>query len=296
MTVSTPLLFIISSLVWGTTWIAITFQLGDVLPAASVSYRFAIATLFMIVITKFKRHKIAVPIGMQGWFMLLGLFYTLNYVAVYRAEIEISSGIVAVAGSCIMFFNIILSRLLFRHTITRRMAIGASMGLLGVCGLFYQELLSFNEGYLTGAAYAISAALAASMANMVAVKSSRLGFSVMTTNVWWMLWCTIFTGMFALYQDGPIVPPINVSYVASLFYLALFGSVIAFTSFLSLMERVGPSKASYIAVITPVLALIISTLFEGLQWQISTYFGVVLIIAGQLIIFVRPKGKARSIS
>jgi len=287
--VNTAFLFIICSLVWGTTWIAITFQLGDVAPAASVSFRFTLAAFFIFLIAKYKYVSLSASRVSHAWFALLGLFYTLNYVAVYMAEIEISSGLVAVAGSCIMFFNILFSRIFFGHQITPTLGIGALLGLSGVCCLFYVDLITFNVSYLLGAGLALFAALSASLANMTAVKSSYRGEAILKTNFWWMSWTALITGTYALINGELRLPAWEFDYYAALLFLSLFGSVIAFTSFLALMERVGPSKASYIAVITPVLALAISTVYEQLTWHFSTYLGVGLIILGQLIIFNRPK-------
>jgi len=291
--VNTAFLFIVCSLVWGTTWIAITFQLGDVAPAASVSFRFTLAAFFIFLIAKYKYVSLRASKTSHAWFALLGLFYTFNYIAVYMAEIQISSGLVAVAGSCIMFFNIIFSKLFFGYAITSRLAIGALVGLAGVCSLFYVDLITFNVSYIVGAAFALFAALAASLANMTAVKSSYRGESILKTNFWWMTWCAVFTGGYALINGELKLPAWSFNYYAALLFLSLFGSVVAFTSYLSLVDKVGPSKASYIAVITPVLALAISTVYEDLTWHSSTYAGVLLIIIGQLIIFSRPKESSK---
>ncbi|WP_298636906.1 EamA family transporter [uncultured Umboniibacter sp.] len=280
-------LFIIASLIWGTTWIAITFQLGDVAPEASVSYRFAIASIGMLIIAKWQRVDIRVSWRAQLWMALLGLFYTINYISVYRAEAEISSGLVAVAGSGILFFNIVLSRVLFGYLITRQLAIGSLLGLAGIAVLFAPDLIAFEPRYAIGVSFAIVAALAASSANMVAVKNGNAGHSIITTNVWWMIWCTVFTALAVPLTGNSFSFSWEPSYLASLFYLAIFGSIVAFTSYLSLMKNVGPSKAGYIAVITPVLALLISTVFEDLVWKSTDYLGVLLIIIGQVVIFKR---------
>ena len=282
-------LFIIASLIWGTTWIAITFQLGDVAPEASVSYRFAIASVCMLAIAKWKGVRLRVSWSSQLWMMLLGLFYTVNYIAVYRAESEISSGLVAVAGSGILFFNIVLSRVIFGYLITRQLAIGSLLGLAGIGILFAPDLIAFEPRYAIGVGFAMVAAFAASCANMVAVKNANIGHSIITTNVWWMIWCTLFTAIAVPLTGNSFGFSFEPEYLASLIYLAIFGSVVAFTSYLALMKNVGPSKAGYIAVITPVLALGVSTLFEGLIWKDTDHLGVILIIVGQVVIFKRSR-------
>ncbi|NVK11793.1 MAG: EamA family transporter [Gammaproteobacteria bacterium] len=289
-------LFITSSLVWGTTWIAITFQLGNVAPEASVSYRFAIATAIMFLITRLKKIPLRLDWRQQLWMAALGLFYTGNYLSVYRAEIEISSGLVAVAGSCIMFFNILLAQFFLKHQITRRLAIGALLGFTGVCLLFLPEASGVANRYWIGVTFALFAAFAASCANIIAAYKGSQGQHIFATNTWWMLWCTAFTAIAVPLTGNHFSFEYSTEYISSLIYLAVFGSVVAFSSYLSLMDKVGPGKASYIAVITPVIALIISTLFEGMSWSTTGYIGVALIILGQLIIFKRSKDKAQATS
>jgi len=287
-------LFITASLVWGTTWIAITFQLGEVSPEASVSYRFAIATAIMFGLSKLRGVSVNLHWKQQLWMATLGLFYTGNYLAVYKAEIEISSGLVAVAGSCIMFFNIILARIFLKHTITQRLAIGATLGFSGVCLLFLPDAMGDNGRYWLGVALALIAALCASFANIIAAYKGSKGQHILATNAWWMFWCTVFTAIAVPLSGNEFKFDTSISYIASLLYLAVFGSVVAFSSYLALMDKIGPGKASYIAVITPVIALLISTLFEGMSWSFISYSGVALIVVGQLILFKRSKGGAQA--
>lgn len=277
-------MFIISTLIWGTTWIAITFQINGVPPEVSVSYRFAIATILMAALAWFKRSKIWLTWQQQRWMFLLGFLYAINYLFVYRAETQISSGLVAVAGSAILFFNIILARFFFGHAISRELAIGALFGFTGIVILFAPDVLAFSTQHIYGVSFSLISAFGASCANMVAQRNSNEGISITVTNAWWMFWCAVITAVAVPLSGNEFSIPTTTSFWLALFYLAIFGSVIAFSAYLTLLKRLGPGQAGYVAVLTPVVALIVSTLFENLRWQWSIYLGVAFIIAGQMLI------------
>ena len=282
---STAQQFLISTLIWGTTWIAITFQLGSVAPEASVTYRFLLAGGALFLWARLKGESLALNGRQQMWMALLGLFYAVNYAFIYRAEMQISSGLVAVAGSAMLFFNIVLSRWLFGSPITRELTIGAGLGVLGMLLVFWPEVAAFSgrDGTL-GVVFALIGSFGASCANMVAMRNAKAGLPVLTTNAWWMLWCAGFMAVAVPLSGAEFAFEWSAGYVLSLLYLAIFGSVIAFSCYLALVGKIGASRASYIAVLTPIVALLISTVFEDMQWHLSSGFGVLAIGLGQFLI------------
>ncbi len=277
--------FLVATLIWGTTWIAITFQLGSVAPEASVTYRFLLAGVVLSLWARFKGEPLALTARQHGWMALLGLFYAVNYAFIYRAEMQISSGLVAVAGSAMLFFNIVLSRWLFNSPITRELTLGAGLGVLGMLLVFWPEVAAFSgrDGTL-GVVYALVGSFGAACANMVAMRNAKAGLPVLTTNAWWMLWCAGFMAVAVPLSGAEFAFELSTGYVLSLLYLAIFGSVIAFSCYLALVGKIGASRASYMAVLTPIVALIISTFFENMQWHLSSVLGVVAIGIGQFLI------------
>ena len=277
--------FLVATLIWGTTWIAITFQLGSVAPEASVTYRFLLAGVVLSLWARIKGEPLALTARQHGWMALLGLFYAVNYAFIYRAEMQISSGLVAVAGSAMLFFNIVLSRWLFNSPITRELTLGAGLGVLGMLLVFWPEVAAFSgrDGTL-GVVYALVGSFGAACANMVAMRNAKAGLPVLTTNAWWMLWCAGFMAVAVPLSGAEFAFELSTGYVLSLLYLAIFGSVIAFSCYLALVGKIGASRASYMAVLTPIVALIISTFFENMQWHLSSVLGVVAIGIGQFLI------------
>jgi drug/metabolite transporter (DMT)-like permease len=81
-------------------------------------------------------------------------------------------------------------------------------------------------------------------------------------------------------------------YVGALLYLAVPGSVVAFTAYLLLVGRIGPDRAAYCTVLFPVVALTVSTVFEGYQWSSMALAGLLLVIAGNLLAFMPARAKA----
>ncbi len=282
---STTQQFLIATLIWGTTWIAITFQLGTVAPEASVTYRFLLAGMALFGWARWRGESLALSWRQHGWMALLGLFYAVNYGFIYRAEMQISSGLVAVAGSVMLVFNIILSRLIFGSPITRELAIGTGLGLLGIVLVFWPEVAAFSgrDGTL-GVVFALVGSFGAACANMVAMRNAKEGLPVLTTNAWWMLWCAGFMAIAVPLSGAEFRFEWSMGYIVSLLYLALFGSVIAFSAYLALVGKIGASRASYIAVLTPIVALIISTFVEDMQWHIPSVLGVLTIGIGQFLI------------
>jgi drug/metabolite transporter (DMT)-like permease len=280
---SPPALFAIATLIWGSTWLAIKFQLGAIVPEVSVAYRFALASLLLgawcVAFGRSLRFSLRehVFIAMQGV-----LLFGLNYIAVYWAERYATSGLVAVLFSTIVFMNPIGARLVFGSALTLRTLVAAALGVLGVALLFVPELAQARQGghAALGIVLGLIATALASGGNLCATRNQRAGIPVLPGIAWGMGYGALVSALFALLQGAAWTFDFGAPYLASLLYLALFGSVVAFGAYLTLLQRVGPGPASYVAVATPIVAMLLSTLFEGYRWSPLAAFGVVLAASG----------------
>ena len=280
---SPPALFAIATLIWGSTWLAIKFQLGDIVPEVSVAYRFALAALLLGAWCLASRRSLRFAVREHAFIAMQGvLLFGLNYIGVYWAERYATSGLVAVLFSTIVFMNPIGARLVFGSALTLRTLIAAVLGVLGVALLFVPELLQARHGgqAALGILLGLIATAIASGGNLCAMRNQRAGIAVLPGTAWGMAYGALVSALFALLQGAPWTFDWSVPYVASLLYLALFGSVVAFGAYLTLLQQVGPGPASYVAVGTPVVAMLLSTLFEGYRWSPLAAFGVVLAVAG----------------
>jgi drug/metabolite transporter (DMT)-like permease len=103
-----------------------------------------------------------------------------------------------------------------------------------------------------------------------------------------MLYGAVFVAAVTFATGQRFAFDVSRRYIASLLYLALFGSALAFGAYLTLMRRIGADRASYTAVAIPVVALALSGAFEQLRWQLETVLGIALCLAGSVLMLRRP--------
>jgi drug/metabolite transporter (DMT)-like permease len=276
-------LFAITTAIWGSTWLGIKFQLGVVPPQASVVYRFAIAAAVLALACVARGRSLAFAPRTHVWLAAQGMtFFGLNYVAVYVAESYVTSGLVAVAFSTISFMTPIGARLAFGTPIAARTSIGAALGVAGVALLFLPELRTDKTGGdpALGIAYAFAATAIATVGNLVSIRLQRDRVPLFTGTAWGMAYGAATAAVAATIAGTAWTFDLRWPYVASLVYLALFGSIVAFVAYFLLLRQVGAAPASFLGVSTPVVAMLLSTLFEGYQWTWVAAIGVALAVGG----------------
>ncbi len=216
--------------------------------------------------------------------------FSVSYVAVYYAEQYVVSGLVAVGYSASPLLNMIGMRLLFGTPMTLRVGAGAMLGLAGITLVFWPEFshLRVDGKVALGAAFTVAAVVLSAASNMVAHRNHDAGVPVWQSMAWGMLYGSLFTLAIALALGRPLGFAATPAYVGSLLYLAVFGSILAFGGFLTLLGRVGPARAGYIGVMVPIVALAISSAFEGYRWELLALVGVAVSVAGNVLILRRP--------
>lgn len=284
---STLNLYAITTLIWGSTWLAITFQLGVVPPAVSIVWRFALSALILLGYALVRQLPLRFSLRDHLWMALQGFFmFGLSYVCVYLAEGDLTSGLVAVVFSVIVFWNIIGMRLFFAAPINPVTLFAAALGVAGVVLVFWAEIANFSTSLeqARGLMFALIGTVAASLGNMTALRNQKHTIPVVPLMGWAMVYGTILIAAYAILSGDEFSFELTFPYVASLLYLAIFGSVLAFGFYLTLIKRIGADRAGYIGAAVPVVALLLSTLFEDLRWQIPMVLGVMLCIAGNVLI------------
>jgi drug/metabolite transporter (DMT)-like permease len=290
---SSASLFAVTTLVWGSTWLAIKYQLGEVAPEMSIVYRFAIAAVMVAAWARLRGQSLRLSAGAHAAVALQGvLLFSLNYVMVYRAERYATSGLIAVLFSTIVFMNAIGSRLVFATPVTLRTLVAGTMGVTGVALLFVPELTQAAHGDAVGLAIALGIAspLFASAGSLAALRNHAAGIRVLPGTAWGMAYGTLTTALIATAMGVPWALDPRPAYIASLAYLAVLGSVVGFAAYLTLLTRVGATRAAYVNVATPVVAMLLSTLFEGYRWTPLAAFGVVLAVMGNWLALARKSG------
>ena len=288
---SNLLLYLITVLIWGSTWFAIEFQLGIVEPEVSIVYRYAAASLLLFAWSRLRGLHLRFDLRAHGWFLLLGFFlFCMNYILAYRAQIYISSALTAIAFSTIVWMNIINARLFFGVRAGQRVLFGSLLGIAGIFTLFAPQIgeMSLSDTVFYGSVLAVLGALVASFGNMASQGAQMKKLPVVQSNAWGMFYGAVITGLIAAAEGYAFTFDWSSGYVTSLAYLAMFGSIIAFGAYLTLLGRIGAHKAGYAMVMFPVVALILSALFEGLQINATVVLGTILVLAGNIFVLRSP--------
>nr|WP_137676938.1 EamA family transporter [Parerythrobacter lutipelagi] len=279
--------FLLVSLIWGGTWLVIRDQLSSVPAQWSITYRFAVAALGMFALVAIRREPLTVPRSGWGWVALLGLLqFVLNFTFVYNAELFITSGLVAVMFALLMVPNAIFGKLLLGQPIRREFVIGTGIAALGIALLFaheYRASPATLEDVLLGVVLTCGGILAASGANIVQAMDGAKKLPFLTLLAWAMAFGVVVNCAMAWISSGPPVFDPRPEYAAGVVYLGLLGSVCTFPLYYRLVREVGAGTAAYSSVLVPVVAMVLSTLFEGFAWGPLSVAGAVLAMAGLLV-------------
>jgi len=288
-------LYIITVLIWGSTWFAIEFQLGEVAVEVSLFYRFGLAAIMMWGYCLWKNIPVVFSLKNHGYILLLAIGnFSANYTILYYAQNYLNSAMTSIAFSTLLLMNIINTRIFFGKPIATRIYLGALLGLIGIVTLFWHDLqgITFSNGTFLGLTLALVGALVASFGNMISVRNSNSNLNIYAVNAWGMSYGAILLMTYALVNGSEFDFSYKPSYIISLLYLALFGSVIAFATYFSLLKNMGAEKASYLIVLFPIVAVIISSLFEGFEFTDNIIIGFILVLIGNAIVLT-PQEKLK---
>jgi len=285
-------LYIITVLVWGSTWLAIKYQLGSVDPMVSVIYRFGLATALLMIFCYVKGLNLKFSLKEHLFMALLGiLLFSVNYWLVYVAELYLTSGLVAVLFSSIVFMNIANGSIFLGTAVERKMIAGAVLGIIGIIMIFMPEIEAFDlsDKGVFGLSIGFISVFLASFGNITSARNTKNNIPVIQANAFGMGYGTILLALIALILGKEFTFTFSVPYISSLFYLSVFGSIIAFGSYLTLIGSIGADKASYTIMLVPLVALILSTFFEGYSWNLSSILGLLLVVGGNFLALSKPR-------
>lgn len=283
------LLYGVTVLIWGTTWLAIKWQLGVVPPPVSIAYRFGLASIVLFAILLVMRRRVWPPRAAWPYLFAQGLaLFCCNFLCFYYAERTVPSGMVAVIFSIAPILNSVNGKLFLGRRLQPSVVLGSFVGLAGIFCLFLPELtraMPGQGGSMFGLAVALLGTLCFSTGSLLSSRMQAIGLHPLLTNSWAMLIGAAILAVGSAVAGLSFVPEPSVRYVGALLYLAVPGSVIGFTAYLMLVGRIGPERAAYCTVLFPIVALTVSTIFEGYRWTALAAAGIVLILLGNVIAF-----------
>ncbi len=289
--------YLVTVLIWGSTWIGIKLQLGVVDPMVSVAYRFGLAAVLLLIWCWVTRLKMRFTMREHIFMALQGmLLFGFNYLFFYLAELHITSGLAAVLFSTILIMNVVNGAVLLRQPIDTRVLIGGGLGLIGIVLVFRQEITSFSWGDsgITGVALCLLATYFASLGNIASAYNQKKSLPIIQSNAYGMGYGSLVMLLLVVVSGRSFTVDLSFSYITSLMYLVVFGSIIAFGCYLSLVGNIGADRAAYATLLFPLVALLISTVWEDYRWTGSALAGVGLILLGNL--WIMKKGRIAAVS
>ena len=280
------LFFIIPCFIWGSTWFAIKFQLGQVDPLVSVAYRFLIAGMLLMAFCAIRKLNLRYTLREHMLMVLQGIIlFGFNYWLVYLAETSLTSGIVAIIFSFSIFTNIFFNYLLLKGKIKKEVMAGAILGIAGTLLIFNHELKNSAQiaiGY-EALMLCLGSVVLASLGNILSKYNQTRKLPVVQTNAFSMTYGSLTMMLMVPLSGRSFSFEATFPYIASLLYLSLFGSIVAFTLYLKLVGDIGPDRAGYTTLVAPVIALVISSFFENYQWGVVAALGILLLFAGNFL-------------
>ncbi|NIJ08661.1 drug/metabolite transporter (DMT)-like permease [Sphingomonas vulcanisoli] len=288
--------FAIVTLLWGSTWLVIRGQLGEVPVSWSVCYRFLTAAITMFIVALFTRTSLRLTLRQHGLLTVMGIcIFCLNFNFVYRAEAHVTSGIVAVVFALLLVYNALLGRLFLGQPLSRPFLAGSAVAMAGIGLLFEHELRasphSPHETAL-GVGFVLLALLFASISNVMQSTERMRAIPMPAMLAWGMTWGALANALVAYATFGPPRILLTPIYLGGVLYLGVLASALAFTLYFNMIRLIGPARGGYVNVLTPVLAMVLSTIFEHYRWSVEAVLGGVLVIAG-LVVAMRARSPAR---
>ncbi|TXS94343.1 EamA family transporter [Parahaliea maris] len=283
-------LYILTVLIWGSTWIAIKYQLGEVSVLVSIGHRSMLAALLVFAFLLLRRQSLRLPLRQHAFVLAQGLLlFSGNYVFIYPATAELTSGLVAVVFSTMVILNMVGGALFLGIPASAMVAVGGALGLTGMAALFLPELqvFSLSDNSFRALLLCFAGTCCASVGNLFAARNTRAGLPVLVCNAWGMFYGAVALYLSAVVLGHEIRLQWQPQYLLSLLYLAVFGSVVAFWAYVTLIGRIGPDRAAYSSLLFPVVALLISTFAEGYQWSVLALLGLALVLAGNWLVMRR---------
>jgi drug/metabolite transporter (DMT)-like permease len=284
--------FALLSLIWGATWLVIKHQLEEVPATWSVSWRFLAAGLVMFGYCLVSGKRLRLGPGGHVFAIMVGFTqYVLNFNFVYHAEEHVTSGLVALTFALLIVPNALLSRLFLGTPITRQFLVGGLIGILGVGAMFGRDIVQpggVSREVAIGLGLALGGLISVSVANVLTASPQGRAQPLEAGIAWSMLYGTLMNSVFAWMLDGPPVFSFTASYLSGLAYLAIIGSAVAFILYYNLIRAMGAGPAAYTAVVVPMVAMLLSTLFEGYVWSPLAMAGAVLALIG-LVVALRSR-------
>lgn len=288
--------FVLATLIWGSTWLVVATQLSYAPAAWSVTWRFALASVAMLLVALARGERLGIGRNAHVLAAVVGgTQFALNYLLVYAAEGHIASGLVALISALMIVPNALFARAFLGQAVSRRFVTGSAIAVAGIALLFGDALARTVQPtgpIVAGVALSVAGALAASIGNVLQATRRARETAPASLLAWSMAYGALFDFAYAWGSAGPPRFSLAPAYLAGLLYLAIAGSAVAFSCYFHVIRVIGPARAGYVGVLIPGIAMALSTVFEGYRWTFGAAAGVALTLGG-LLVAIRARSPAR---
>lgn len=284
------ILYLLVSLIWGTTWLVIKYQIENTGVVAGVFYRFLISAMILFILNYFLKNKLSYSFREHRFFILQGIFnFSINYILTYLSERYVSSAFIALTFTTLIYFNMLGLYLFYQKKIETNAILGTIIGGIGIFLIFSKQILNsdLNQTELSGIIIGIIATLSASLGNMASIKNHQAKIPVLVFNAWAMLYGSIFSLFVGIVLGESFSFNPNIAFLSSLFYLTVFGTVVAFYAYQTLIIEIGAHKAAYTSIISPIIAVFVSMAYENFVLTKMIILGMILAILGNYLVLKR---------
>jgi putative membrane protein PagO len=275
--------FITICMIWGSTWLVIRVGLNSLTPIIAVGLRFSTAALLMFLLFKSKSLTLQKDSLSIKLYIFLGFFsYLIPFGLVYWSEQFIPSGLTSILFAVLPFGVIIFSKLMMKESvISFNQVVGVILGFIGIIVIFSESLEMEFSGYFLGMSAALFAALMQAYVAVV-IKKHGKHLNIMTMNFIPLLMTGVLMTAGGIIFENHSVWIFDWKAIGSIIYLALFGTVIAFSVYYWLIKKMNLVILSLNSFISPIIAVILGWLIlsEKLSWQ--TLAGSILVLIGVL--------------
>lgn len=283
---TTFLIYAAVVMIWGSTWIMVRYQVGVVPPEISVTYRIAISSALMFCWAWAKRQPLRRSFSEHGFMALQGaLIFSTNFFLLYMAASHLTTGVISVVFSTAATVTLAI-KLFMGHRPAPLAVCGAALGVVGVGILFWPQVsnLAVSTGAGKGLLLSLGGTVSFSLGSLITARNQSAGITGPGCIAWAMGYGALLLTAMAFFNGHRFTFDPAAPYVLSLLYLAVIGSFLAFAAYFALLKRIETERAAYATVLFPVVALSLSTLFEGFQWHAAEFSGVAITLVGNLLV------------
>ena len=290
--------FLTCAIIWGLTWIAIKYQLPYVDGSAAVFYRFIFSSSVMFIACFFLKVQLFKFSKAQHFrFATQGLFiFCINYLLTYWATSMAPSALVALAFTSLIFLNMFGARIFLNIPFEKKVVWGGFLSFVGMAFISWNEYLNIglHPGSLWGFLIGLLSTFSASAGNLISYLNKKDHVPISANNSWAMLYGAGFSLLVCFLFGKSLHVEVTSPFVISFFYLSIFGTVISFWAYFKLIENIGPAKAAFTSIASPVIALVVSSFMENLDWSIYLALGALLCIMGNVVALARLPQRQRA--